>query len=162
MFSRFKQRISLQNNWFVYLNFFSQESSASFNKGRCVFVPFCWWKVIKSRHVCFLRGQVEGRADGEAAAQLSEAAQAELLELCEENFVRLEKVNTSIFSISHGICLASTRISKVTNHIVCLCCSFRMKSLFVSLTILRILKNGRWDEQFSLHFVFVTNKTFCL
>lgn len=37
---------------------------------------------------------MEGRADGEAAAQLSEAAQVELLELCEEHFVRLEKVNT--------------------------------------------------------------------
>ncbi|XP_037546171.1 centromere protein K [Nematolebias whitei] len=39
---------------------------------------------------------VEGRADGEAAAQLSEAAQAELLELCEEHFGRLEKLQNEI------------------------------------------------------------------
>uniref|UniRef100_A0A3Q2NPI0 Centromere protein K n=1 Tax=Fundulus heteroclitus TaxID=8078 RepID=A0A3Q2NPI0_FUNHE len=38
----------------------------------------------------------EVRADGEVAAQLSEAAKAELLELCEEQFAQLEKLQEEI------------------------------------------------------------------
>ncbi|XP_024861838.1 centromere protein K isoform X2 [Kryptolebias marmoratus] len=40
--------------------------------------------------------EVEVEADGGAAARLSEAAQAELLELCEEQFTHLEKLQNEI------------------------------------------------------------------
>lgn len=41
--------------------------------------------------LCCLRVQ----ADGRAAAQLSEAAQSELLDICEEQFAQLEKVHVN-------------------------------------------------------------------
>lgn len=41
--------------------------------------------------LCCLRVQ----ADGRAAAQLSEAAQSELLDICEEQFAQLEKVRVN-------------------------------------------------------------------
>ncbi|MEQ2262375.1 hypothetical protein XENORESO_008818 [Xenotaenia resolanae] len=46
----------------------------------------------------------EVRAGGEAAAQVSEAAQSELLELCEERFAQLEKLQNEIILCEPDIC----------------------------------------------------------
>lgn len=46
----------------------------------------------------FLKAEVE--AVGEVAAQLSEAAQSELLQLCEDQFAQLEKVNVFLLDDS--------------------------------------------------------------
>lgn len=46
----------------------------------------------------------EVQADGEAAVQLSEAAQAELLQLCEDQFAQLEKLQNEIILCEPDIC----------------------------------------------------------
>lgn len=61
------------------------------------------------------------RADEHAAAELSEAAQTELLNLCEEQFAQLEKV----IDFDHNR-VWMYRCELQAADCVSLCCSFRM------------------------------------
>ncbi|KAK5604420.1 hypothetical protein CRENBAI_017717 [Crenichthys baileyi] len=58
----------------------------------------------------------EVRAGGEAAAKLSEAAQSELLELCEEQFAQLEKLQNEIILCEPDICASPQEQGKLESY----------------------------------------------
>lgn len=103
-------------------------------------IPESKWTLVD---LLCLRVEAEVKPGGGAAAELSEAAQAELLELCEDQFARLEKVN-SCFHLTRptGLCHQSLDVQvKYKPQIVSLCCSFRMRSYCVNRISVRIRKS---------------------
>ena len=92
--------------------------------------------------------QAEVAGGGDATPQLSEAAQSELLEMCEEQFTYLEKVNALFNTISCRSTLNLTmrwmylKIRNLRLRVcVSLCCSFRMRLFSLNQIFVRINRN---------------------
>lgn len=91
-----------------------------------------------------VRVQTKEKPSGQAPAQLSEAAQRELMELCEDQFAQLEKVMSRLNARSCTDRSLDMRYT-VPTVCLCLCCSFRMKLYYASPSPVKIRKN-RWDD----------------